>query len=162
MLIAVCSDAHDNIWNVDKMLPDVQQAETLCFCGDFCAPFTLAMLAEGFAGPIHAVLGNNDGDALLLRHIAGQHEHVTLYQGMAALTLGGQRIAIAHYGQIGEGLARSRSYAAVFTGHTHRQRQEMIGATLWANPGEVMGRYGEPSFGLYDTSTGAWRFVEIG
>jgi len=31
-----------------------------------------------------------------------------------------------------------------------------------ANPGEVMGRFGEPSFGLYDTASGVFQFEEIG
>jgi predicted phosphodiesterase len=31
---------------------------------------------------------------------------------------------------------------------------QQTGRTLWVNPGEVMGRFGEPSFGLYDTATG--------
>ena len=34
----------------------------MIFCGDFCAPFTLTEIGQGFAGPVHCVLGNNDGD----------------------------------------------------------------------------------------------------
>lgn len=161
MIIAVLSDIHDNIWNVEKMLPQLAQAATLIFCGDFCAPFTLQMLAEGFAGPIHCILGNNDGDALLLSRIAAEASHVTLYTGMAHLELDGRRVAFTHYPHIGEALASCGRYDAVFSGHTHRRQLETIGATLWANPGEVMGRFGEPSFGLYDTAAGTFKFIEI-
>jgi uncharacterized protein len=55
MKIAVLSDIHDNIWALERLLEDLQ-ADVLIFCGDFCAPFTLAQIAEGFSGPIHVVL----------------------------------------------------------------------------------------------------------
>jgi len=72
MLIAVLSDCHDNIWNLEKVLPKLDKAEVVLFCGDFCAPFTLKLLAEGFTRPIHAVFGNNDGDVWLMLNVAKQ------------------------------------------------------------------------------------------
>lgn len=50
MKIAVCSDIHDNIWVLERALPGLRRADRLIFCGDFCAPFTLVQLAEGFPG----------------------------------------------------------------------------------------------------------------
>ena len=161
MIVAILSDSHDNIWNVEKALPQLAEAGMLIFCGDFCAPFTLKMLADGFDGPVHGMLGNNDGDALLLARIANEAENVTLYQGMGQVTVGEVKVAFAHYPQIGKALAQSGQYAAVFSGHSHRQGTERIGDTLWVNPGEVMGRYGEPGFALYDTETGEARFVRL-
>lgn len=161
MIVAVLSDAHDNIWNLEKALPHLQKAETVIFCGDFCAPFTLEMLAKGFQGHVHAVFGNNDGDAFLLSFIAAQVGNVTLHQGMAQLELGGKRIAFAHYPQIGRALAESGQYHAVFSGHTHRRHIERIKDSLWVNPGEVMGRFGEPTFGFYDTDSGSFNFQAI-
>jgi len=161
MLVAILSDAHDNIWNVEKTLPRLREAETMIFCGDFCAPFTLQMLAEGFAGPIHAVLGNNDGDPLLLSFIAGKAGTVKLYSGMGAIEVDGKKLAFTHYPQIGEALGRCGLYHAAFSGHTHRRQLEVVHGVVCANPGEVMGRFGEPSFGLYDTATGKFRFEEI-
>jgi len=161
MLVAVLSDAHDNIWNVAKVMPRLQEAGALLFLGDFCAPFTLQALAAGFSGPIHCILGNNDGDALLLSQVAGRAPHVRLHQAVGVIELDGKKIAIAHYPQVGEALARSGLYDAVFSGHTHERKVERFGHTLWANPGEVMGRFGQPSFGLYDTATGEFRFVEV-
>jgi hypothetical protein len=161
MRIAVLSDAHDNIWNMEKLLPGLKQAETLIFCGDFCAPFSLQMLAAGFAGPIHAVLGNNDGDPLLLSQVAARAGNVTLHIGVGHIEAGGARIAFAHYPQIGEALARSGLYQAVFSGHTHQRKLERFGDSLWVNPGEVMGRFGQPSYGLYNTASGEFQFIEI-
>jgi putative phosphoesterase len=161
MLIAILSDIHDNIWNLEKVLPQLEEAEALLFCGDFCAPFTLKMMADGFSGPVHCVFGNNDGDAFLLSRIARQADNVTLYPQMGELELGGRKIAFIHYPHIANGLAASGKYDAVFSGHTHEQRVEKMGPTLWADPGEVMGRFGQPSFGLYDTDSGEFTLRAI-
>jgi len=161
MLIAVLSDCHDNVWNVEKALPKMADAEVLLCCGDFCAPFTLKMIAEGFHGPVHAVFGNNDGDAFLMLIVASQAGNVTMHKPIAQLELGGKRIAVAHYPEVGEALALSGKYDAVFSGHNHQQQIMTVGPTLWGNPGEVMGRFGKPSFGVYDTTTGQFEIREI-
>jgi len=163
MLIAVASDIHDNIWNFERALADIggRGAEAMLFLGDFCAPFTLSQMAEGFAGPIHVVFGNNDGDPFLLSTNAAKHAHVTLHGLMAELELGGRRVALNHYPQIAQRLAESGAYDAVFSGHDHKRAVATVGRTLWANPGEVMGRFGRPSWGLYDSGKGTFEHVEI-
>ena len=72
--IAVLSDCHDHLEHLGRALEVVREegAERLFYLGDFCAPFSLAALAEGFAGPVDAVLGNNDGDVFLLCQVAGR------------------------------------------------------------------------------------------
>ncbi|MCB0152317.1 MAG: metallophosphoesterase family protein, partial [Caldilineaceae bacterium] len=71
--IAVFSDSHDQIASLTKALDHANAAgaEVLLHCGDLCAPFMLNLLGEKFAGPIHVVFGNNDGDGRLLQVIAG-------------------------------------------------------------------------------------------
>ncbi len=153
MWIAVLSDIHDHIWNLKKVLPRIQHAEACLFLGDFCAPFTLAALAEGFQKPIHAVRGNNDGDMYLLQRNAQQAGNVTLYTTVCRIELGGRKLAAIHYSDLAEEMAMSGKYDAVFGGHSHMAEVRMIENTLYANPGEVMGRLGQPSFGLYDTAS---------
>lgn len=153
MKIAVCSDIHDNIWTLEKALPGMDEADALIFCGDFCAPFTLAQLAEGFDGPVHAVLGNNDGDQRLLEKIAAQHENATLHGQLAELEIGGLNIAVNHYPEIGQKLAASGAYDVVCYGHDHTLHEEMVGDTLLINPGELMGRFGRRTYMLVDTES---------
>jgi putative phosphoesterase len=163
MTVAVLSDIHDNIWNLEKVLtalPD-HGAERAFFLGDFCAPFTLAQLAEGFSGPLDVVFGNNDGDTFLLSSVAAGHDTVTLHGQLAELTVGGRSVALNHYPDIAAGLAASGRYDAVFSGHDHRAYQETRGATLWANPGEIMGRFGSPTYGLWDTEHNTFRHLDI-
>ncbi|HNS02803.1 MAG TPA: YfcE family phosphodiesterase [Anaerolineae bacterium] len=156
MIIAVLSDIHDNIWNLADALAQVQAAgaQELIFCGDFCAPFTLSQIGEGFAGPVHAVLGNNDGDPRLLQLNAQAAGNVTLYGQYAELPLDGRLVAVNHYPEIARRLAESGQFDLVCYGHNHQAAVEQVGRGLLANPGEIMGRFGAPSFGLYDTVSG--------
>jgi hypothetical protein len=164
MKIAVTSDIHDNIWNLERALGDINERglEALLFLGDFCAPFTLKQIADGFRGPVHAIFGNNDGDQFLLSHIAAGYDHVSLYAYLAELELAGRRVALNHYPEIARRLVESGAYDAVFSGHDHTRYIETIGETLWANPGEIMGRFGDASYGIYDTEANGFEHVELG
>lgn len=161
MKIAVLSDIHDNIWVLEKVLEGVAGADALIFCGDFCAPFTLAMIAERFRGPVHCVAGNNDGDALLLSQVAGRAGNVTLHGAFAELNLGGRRVFVNHYPPIAEGVAASGLYDLVCFGHNHQAEIRRIGRTLLVNPGEVMGRFGHPTYAIYDAEAGEAFLYEI-
>ncbi len=163
MNIAVVSDSHDNIWNLERALADIgeRSCSRLFFLGDFCAPFTLAQIADGFSGPIDVVFGNNDGDTFLLSRIASNYDHVTLHGHLAELEVDGVHFALNHYPDIAKRLAESGAYDAVFSGHDHKRYVEPIGSCLWANPGEVMGRFGEPSYGVFDTESRVFAHVDI-
>lgn len=163
MKVAVISDIHDQLGNLERALRLVREsgAGVLLFLGDLCAPFTLVQLAEGFAGPVHVVFGNNDGDTFQITQVAGKYPQVTLHGQLAELEIDGRRLALNHYPAIARRLAESGAYDAVFSGHDHRRYQHQIGKTLWANPGEIMGRYGQPGFGLYETTNGEFNHVDL-
>lgn len=164
MRIGVFSDIHDNIWNLEKALAllNGNGAQALLFLGDFCAPFTLKQMGDGFdAGPIHAVFGNNDGDPFLLARIAEGFPHATLHGQYAELEFSGCKIAINHYPEIAKRVVESGAFDAVFSGHDHRQYVHHTESGLWANPGEIMGRFGEPTFGMFETETAAFEHVRL-
>jgi len=160
MKAAILSDIHDNIWKLGTLLAGLE-ADVLLFCGDFCAPFTLAQIAEGFAGPVHVVFGNNDGDKLLLARVAARFDHVTLHGEFVELELDGRQVAVTHYPEIGRALARGGVYDLVCHGHSHERSVEQIGRTLRVNPGEVMGRFGLSTYALYDTTAGQAEIVPV-
>ena len=153
MRITICSDIHDNIWKLEVALPGMNDGDILLFCGDFCAPFTLDQLARGFSGPIHTVLGNNDGDSYRLSQIAARAGNVTQHGELALLDLDGYRVAINHYPAIAADLAASGRYQLVCTGHDHTQHIEKVGDTWLINPGELMGRFGTSIYVVFDTTT---------
>jgi uncharacterized protein len=161
MKIAILSDIHDNIWKLRKVLEQAAGADRLIFCGDFCAPFSLALVAEKFAGPIDCVAGNNDGDAVLLERIALKAGHVTMHGPYADLKLGGRRAFVSHYPAIGEAVAVSGQYDLVCVGHNHMGEIRQLGRTVLVNPGEVMGRLGHTTFAIYDTEAGQAELYEV-
>ena len=163
MKIAILSDAHDNIWKLGEVLEDIagSGASALIFCGDLCAPFTLKQIAEGFAGQAHFVLGNNDGDVLLLSRIANGLDNATLHGPFAYLEFGEARAAVNHYPQIALDQARSGQYDLVCYGHDHTANVELVGDTLLVNPGEAMGRFGKSTYALYDTDTRTAELREV-
>ena len=161
MKIAILSDTHDNIWKLAEVLARLQDADVLIFCGDFCAPFTLAQIAQEFHGPVHVVFGNNDGDPLLLSQVAAKAGNVTLHGFFAYLELGGRKVAVVHYPPLAQDLATSGRHDLVCYGHNHQGRVETVGKTLLVNPGEVMGRFGRSTYAVYDTETHAATVYEI-
>lgn len=166
MIVAVCSDIHDNIWALEKSLPRMADAQVLIFCGDFCAPFTLVQLAEGAAGrQLHIVWGNNDGDRHLLTQNAARFNQVVLHGELASIELAGLRVGVNHYPAIANGLADSGHYDLVLYGHDHIAHKEHRdgpgGPCLLVNPGEIMGRLGAPTFALVDTETRTSHLITV-
>jgi putative phosphoesterase len=161
--IAILSDVHDNIWKLAEVLEDARRAgvRAAIFCGDLCAPFTLKQIGEEVDGPVHAVLGNNDGDVLLLSRIANSLDNVTLHGPFAYLQLDGRKVAVNHYPPLARDQALSGQYDLVCHGHDHEANVERIGTTLLVDPGEVMGRLGQATYALYDTSSGEAELREV-
>jgi len=153
--IAIFSDTHDHIQNLDKALEGARAsgAEVLLHCGDLCAPFMLSRMAQGFAGPIHIVFGNNDGDGRLLQTLAAKHPQVTLYGIYAEIAVGRRQVALIHYPEPAKRIAQSGQLDLVCYGHNHQRHHEVIGKCHLVNPGELLGMYGVVTWGLYDTET---------
>ncbi|MBW2109391.1 MAG: metallophosphoesterase [Deltaproteobacteria bacterium] len=163
MIIAVMSDTHDHIWNVQKVLGIVKErgVKAMVHCGDFVAPFVLKALNEG-AVPVHGVFGNNDGDQFTLTRLSlTVLSHVTLYGLVGECDLGGFRVGFTHYRPVAEGLAASNRFDLVCFGHSHEACLETVGRTTLLNPGEVMGKDGHPGFYLVDTTQGRYDRIDL-
>jgi len=153
MRIGIIADIHDNIWHLATVLEQLTDCDTLLCLGDYCAPFTMTAIGEGFDGEVHAVWGNNDGDKLLLTRMADRAGNITLHGDFADLVLDDRSVAMTHYPRIARPLALSGQFDLVCHGHDHTQRLESHGQTLLVNPGEVMGRFGTARYAVYDTTT---------
>ena len=156
MLVGVFSDVHDNLANLRRALALFTErgAEALIFCGDFCSPIPSRVMASEFAGDIHVVFGNGDGDRFAILNVAKtQYPNLKLHGEHAEIELGGRKVAVTHYPFYAQALARTGDYDAVFSGHTHERHEERFGDCLWLNPGEVLGWQGAPTCALYDTET---------
>ena len=167
MKIAVLSDIHDHIWNLQKVVKLIkkEKCESVIFCGDMCAPFTARILMDAKI-KTYAVWGNNDEDHWAIVQKAGEDFFAyPLTQEFAEIELGGRKIAFCHYPKLGELLASTNYYDAVFHGHTHITYYKKVGKTLLANPGSVCGitkgKPGVASFMVYDTKTNSVELVKI-
>jgi putative phosphoesterase len=160
MRVAVLSDSHDQIKHLEAALTAANQASVamVLHCGDLCAPFMLDRLGRNFSGPIHVVFGNNDGDGRLLQTIAGKYPQITLYGIYAEIEASGRKVAMIHYPEPARRIAQSGQFDLVVYGHNHIKHIEEVTVTqasgtpaILANPGELLGMNGAPTWGLYDT-----------
>lgn len=164
MKIAILSDIHDQCENLRKALErcHIENADVLLCCGDLCAPFVIEDLGSGFAGPIHIVFGNNDADTFRITKNALKYPHITLHGEYAELELGGQKIALNHYDNIGRALTKGGTFDVVCFGHNHSLETKLEGNTWLINPGEIYGgRSGKATFVFYDTDTRSVEIVDL-
>jgi putative phosphoesterase len=163
MKIAILSDIHDNVWKLAGALEAVRDADALICCGDLCSPFIVHQLGRGFAGPIHIVFGNNDGDLYRISANARHHEHIRLHGELFRGEFDGQRFAVNHFDAIARSLAASGEFDVVCYGHNHVFDITRVGETLAINPGAIMGAAFAPdgaridvssTFVVYQTRTG--------
>jgi putative phosphoesterase len=169
MLIAILSDIHDNIPMLRAAIDHIQRVDALLCGGDLCSPFIVDELAK-FPRQIHVVFGNNDADLFRITqkaYVANQNrvpeDQIQLHGEFFEGELGGKRIALIHFEQIGKALARSGQYDLVCYGHTHLyslERDPATGAIRGVNPGEIFGLLradSESTFVSYDTESGVVR-----
>ncbi len=145
MLVGVVSDTHDYIRGarLAARLFVEHGVELVIHLGDIVAPFTLRAMREAGVKRLIAVYGNNDGEKLLLRQVAG-NLGFEIHEWPYILELGGVKLALIHgYGspeytrRIVEALAPGVDI--LLYGHTHEARVERIEDTLVLNPGEGCG-----------------------
>lgn len=154
MKIAIISDSHDNIPNIDKMLDFIkkQGVKTIIHCGDVCAPSVMKYLAEKFDGQIHLVFGNVDGDHDMMNQLAKEKlKNVKIYGEIGEIDLEGKKIAFTHQPKKAKEIAQSKKYGFIFYGHTHTPWEETIGQTKLINPGTLAGLFAKATFAIYDT-----------
>jgi putative phosphoesterase len=169
MLIAILSDIHDNIPKLRAAIDHIQRVDALLCGGDLCSPFIVDELAK-FPRPIHIVFGNNDGDLFRITQKASAanqdrapEDQIRLHGEFFEGELGGKRIAMIHYEQIGKALVHSGQHDLVCYGHTHIysvERNPSTGAIRGLNPGEIFGMLrpdSESTFVSYNTETGVVR-----
>lgn len=154
MKIAIISDSHDNIYNIEKFLDWVEKngIELIIHCGDLAAP-TIILYEFGpkFKGPFHFVHGNV-ADREKNEEIAKGFPQITCHGDVGELEIEGQKIGFCHYPDQARAMAESGDYNLVFYGHNHKPWMETLpsGCQL-INPGTLAGLFNKATFTLYDT-----------
>ncbi len=164
MRIAIISDTHDNILNLRAAVSysNAYGVSTIIHCGDLISPFMLNEIAE-FNGAVHLVYGNNVGDQHLISQMCGTKFPTLTHHGvLGAIEAGGRKFAFTHYPEMARGLAVQGGFDAVCCGHNHRYGVEKHGPCLLINPGELLGKDGQPVFCILETSSMDTERVEVG
>lgn len=173
MKVVVLSDSHDHVWNLEKVIKDISgKVDAYIHCGDLIAPFIPEILKK-INAPGYICFGNNDAERTALQNVGGKTiSWAPTRKKYGEVKIGGKNIAFTHYQDIGEQLAKSGKYDAVFHGHTHVARNERFGKTLLVNPGAICGIsagviFGEKkthdpaSYAIYNTKTNSAKIITI-
>lgn len=155
MKIAIMSDSHDQWDNLEKAITLANEAdcELLLFAGDLIAPPGCAVL-EKFQGKVKFVWGNNEAERVAMTRKMDTSDKLELCGDIYEDTVDGVRIFMNHYPKIAELAAKSGEFDLCIFGHTHEYHQEIVGACLLLNPGEIQGyATGIPSFVIYEMRT---------
>lgn len=153
MQIAIMSDSHDNVANLEKTISWLNKKRifVLIHAGDLCAPSLLKeTLAPKYQGKIHIILGNV-GDGVILEKLADSFSNVNYYGRKGELKIDDKRIVFVHTPDEAEKIANGEKYDLVIYGHTHQAEIKEMNDNLLVNPGTVGGLYNEATFAIYDT-----------
>lgn len=147
------------------------KVDLIVHCGDWVAPFSVEFLSKNSGDiPVKGVFGNNEGDiksimarnAKLAKPVAFAERKVLDFQAE------NRRLACVHGEDAPtlDALISSKKYDAVFTGHTHLPRNEVIDGVLVFNPGstcfECDGEIvDDATVGIYDTQTNTGVTVKV-
>src|SRR3989338_11498263 len=129
MRIAIISDSHDNLPNIEKFIAwaNKNKIEIMIHCGDLAAPSIIKEeFGPKFKGEFHFIHGNV-ADRELNQKVAGDFKHVTCHGDQGELEVDAKKIAFNHYPRQAEELAKSGKYDLVFYGHDHKPWEKKIG-----------------------------------
>ncbi len=161
MKFGVISDTHDNPEHIHKakLVFAEHKVPYIVHLGDYVAPFILRMF-DGIK--LFGIFGNNDGDRVRLLNVArdiGAEIKGDFYE----FTEQGVNFACYHGTEqpITNSLIKSGNYDVVMCGHTHEAAHEVIGKTVFVNPGTAHGFGKRASVVIFDTDTKIPEFIDL-
>lgn len=163
MKIGIISDTHGSIDNLKYCLTYFCKSgvTTVIHCGDLGRE-NLIRLFENFR--LIFVFGNCDKEkALISREVDLLNPESFIGESFDGI-MNGKRVFAAHGHQedVLKDRIMSQEYDFIFSGHTHRRRDEMIEKTRVINPGALGGiKYETRSFMILDLETDKLLTVEV-
>lgn len=162
MKIAIGSDSHDNVENLEKAIQIANEngCEYFLFAGDLISPFALDSLAK-FKGNVEMVWGNNEGEKVGIVNKIDKMSNVKMHGDTYDGNIDGKKFFMCHYPNIAELAAKTGEYDMAIHGHTHMFTQEKIGNTLLLNPGNIGGHIEPAGFVIFDIESGEMKKIEL-
>ena len=142
MKIGVLSDTHNNIENLKKALAIFNEAKVdlLIHCGDVTSIDMIQWMCEY---PIILSFGNGDIITGELRSTLKGFNVDNIADYSFQGEIGEKQIGVTHghIPKLFDDMVQFQKLDFLFTGHTHRRRDERIGNTRIINPGALGGMY---------------------
>lgn len=129
--LVVISDSHHDIARLERLIPIINSADYLVFCGD--GIMDIMYIRGSITVPIVCVKGNNDINA-----------NVNITE-LASVAFGNTRAIVTHGHKYGVQMGLRNLYGAatmhgarlVFFGHTHTYCDRIEGGVHFINPGAL-------------------------
>jgi len=153
MLVAIISDIHDNLVNLEKCLNwcKKKKINIIICCGDVTNSETLNNLAKNFLGDIHLVKGNMEiyDDAELEKY-----ENIIYYGKVGRFEINGKTVGACHEPIYIENVIKKGKCDIIFYGHTHRPWEENRQGVRAINPGTLGGMFQKSTFAVWNIEKG--------
>lgn len=152
MKIAIISDSHDNLPNINKVKDFIAKEgiKTIIHCGDVVSPATLKESFSDFKGKFFLSLGNGDFG---LEEEYKISPDFFVFDKFGEAELKGIKIAFSHYPGTAKKLAETGKYNIIFYGHTHKPWEKKINECCLVNPGTLSGMFYKATFAVLDTES---------
>ena len=142
MKIGVLSDTHNNTGNLQKAISifNDYQIDLLIHCGDVTSTEVLQWLN---GQPIILTFGNGDIANGEIKTTLKQFNPDNFAEYSFQGKIGDKQIGVTHghIKEILDTMVQSQKLDYIFSGHTHRRQDELIGKTRLINPGALGGMY---------------------
>ncbi|MDD4412109.1 MAG: YfcE family phosphodiesterase [Patescibacteria group bacterium] len=162
MKLAIISDIHDNLSNLDKTLKWCKEnaVEALLICGDLTSNETVDYLVEYWPWPIYIVQGNGCFyDRKKFKEKKDNLIDLGRYGGVT--DIGSLKIGLVHEPKLIENLLKLKP-EIIFYGHTHKPWTEKTadGVEL-VNPGNLDGSRYPATFATFSTLSQSLKLIRL-
>jgi len=170
MLIGIISDTHDNAAKLLKAIKffNRKKVKLVFHLGDWVAA-SMPIFCQGLKCRMISLFGNNPGDIFLMQAWRAEKKwNIDFYNTTYKTEIDDKKIIIYHGDSrdLTAALLGCQKYDAVFTGHTHIAKNEMVGKTLHVNPGTLAtwskGKLNKKhSISIYNTKTNQAKIISL-
>ena len=150
MTIAIISDIHDNLINLEKCLDwcRINKTKAMICCGDVTNSETIKYLSKNFSGEIHLVKGNVE---LYSEAELEKYKNITYYGKVGRFKVGSKTAGACHEPFYIEDVIKKGRCDIIFYGHTHRPWEEKRQGVKAINPGTLGGMFQKSTFATWNT-----------
>lgn len=153
MLIAIISDIHDNLTNLEKFFNwcGGNQVEELICCGDVANAETLEFMASNFPGKIYLVKGNME---IYEEQEVEQYDNIIYCGRIGYFKIGDKNIGLCHEPFLINKVLEKGECDIIFYGHTHEPWIGKENGATVVNPGTLSGVFAKATFAAWDSESG--------